>query len=229
MGTKNQVAQLIRALAAEQRVLVIGGLAVIAHGMSRATKDADIWLDPMESPECWGSALLQVTSRFQGVSVLGLPGWHRVSPAELPAEIDETGMVRLGGLDCPLDVFRRPNQFGEEEFEEVWQRAHPSEDGTRLPDPLDLLVSKAETERSRDLEDTFFLEALVRRQFGERLRTATPEEVRALFARYADHAVCEQALQNPHPEVRELALELLREFAEAGDPFARDLLRDRDS
>lgn len=31
-------------------VIVIGGLAVIAHGCTPPTKDADIWLDSMETP-----------------------------------------------------------------------------------------------------------------------------------------------------------------------------------
>lgn len=29
------------------RVLLLGGLAVIAHGLSRTTEDADVWLDSM--------------------------------------------------------------------------------------------------------------------------------------------------------------------------------------
>lgn len=32
-------------LTATHRVVVLGGLAVIAHGYSRHTKDADIWLE----------------------------------------------------------------------------------------------------------------------------------------------------------------------------------------
>ena len=37
------VQQFIDRLTPEARVLVIGGLAVIAHGYDRHTKDADIW------------------------------------------------------------------------------------------------------------------------------------------------------------------------------------------
>lgn len=40
-------------LTESHRVVVLGGLAVIVHGYSRHTHVADVWLDPMESPEVW--------------------------------------------------------------------------------------------------------------------------------------------------------------------------------
>lgn len=40
-------------VATRQRVVVLGGLAVIAHGLSRPTKDGDAWVDPLDSPEAW--------------------------------------------------------------------------------------------------------------------------------------------------------------------------------
>ena len=36
----------IRQLAQAHRVLTLGGVAVIAHGLDRNTHDGDIWLDP---------------------------------------------------------------------------------------------------------------------------------------------------------------------------------------
>jgi hypothetical protein len=33
----------VNRLAAESRVVVLGGLAVIAHGLSRHTQDVDVW------------------------------------------------------------------------------------------------------------------------------------------------------------------------------------------
>ena len=47
------VQELIDRLTVEHRVVIVGGVAVIAHGMSRHTKDADVWLDPMDSAEKW--------------------------------------------------------------------------------------------------------------------------------------------------------------------------------
>jgi hypothetical protein len=40
----------IRQLTRQHRVVVLGGLAVIAHGLSRSTYDGDVWLDPMTKP-----------------------------------------------------------------------------------------------------------------------------------------------------------------------------------
>ena len=40
----------IDSLTSRYRVVVLGGLAVIAHGYSRHTQDADIWLDTLTSP-----------------------------------------------------------------------------------------------------------------------------------------------------------------------------------
>ena len=54
MGTSTR--EFISALTERHRVIVIGGLAVIAHGFNRPTKDADVWLDPMETPEAWAEA-----------------------------------------------------------------------------------------------------------------------------------------------------------------------------
>lgn len=70
----------------------------------------------------------------------------------------------------------------------------------------------------------FFLEAKIRTDFGAKLTTATPEEAEAIFARYTDHAICERALANPNPAVRERARQLLVDLAESGDWFARDIL-----
>ena len=40
-----------RRLAASYRVVTLGGVAVITHGLSRNTHDLDVWLDPMEFPD----------------------------------------------------------------------------------------------------------------------------------------------------------------------------------
>lgn len=125
-------------------MLLIGGLAVIAHGLSRPTKDADVWLERFDSAE-----------------------------------------------QC------------------------------------DLMLTKFDTGRDQDLADITFLEQQVRSSLGSQLETAAPAEARALLDRYADHAVLARALRNPHEEVRAMALALVREFAEGGDPFAIDILRER--
>jgi hypothetical protein len=70
--------------------------------------------------------------------------------------------LRHSGFDRDIDVFRRPNELGVESFEEVWVRAvRVLEGGVRLPDPLDLHISKANTGREHDWKDQLFLETLV--------------------------------------------------------------------
>ena len=34
-----------------------------------------------------------------------LPGWRQVEGREIAAAAEDVGMVRVLGLDCPLDIF----------------------------------------------------------------------------------------------------------------------------
>lgn len=49
-------------------------------------------------------------------------------------------------------------------------------------------------------------------------------EARSLLDRFLDPEVLRFALDNPHAEVRDFALESLREFEAEGDPYSRDIL-----
>jgi len=228
MGAQNaELNAFLRHLSGECRVLLIGGVAVIAHGHSRSTKDADVWMEPLDSPEAWAEVLLQTCSAFPKTTLVALPGWHELEPDELPVVAEEVGMVRVLGLECPLDIFRRPNNFSEEEFEQVFSSASQSNDGTWLPHALDLILTKEDTGRSHDRMDITFLESKVRSEFGQRLASASLDEAKAILDRYMDHVVLTAALKNPQPEVQELALEHLRTLARDEDPFARNILRDR--
>jgi hypothetical protein len=225
MGTTTR--EFIAALTEEHDVVVIGGLAIIAHGFNRPTKDADVWLEPMASVEEWAKSLEKVCARFPGLSLHTLPGWREVSGSEIAVAAEEVGLVRVNGLDCPLDIFRRPNEFEAESFEEVRSRATRNADGTWLPDPLDLAISKNQTNRDQDFHDVNFLESIVRERWISRLPTANQTEARDLFDRYVDWRTCQAAMENPDPEIREMALGFLRELAAEGDPFSRDLLEGR--
>jgi len=222
MGTPTD--QFIRTLTSRHRVIVLGGLAVIAHGFNRPTKDADVWLEPMSSPEDWAAALNHVCGVIPGVSIHSLPGWQKVAAEDLARVINDTGIVRILGLDCPLDIFRRPNEFTEEAFDEVYDRATANNDGTRLPHPLDLIVTKLDTGRLQDFQDSQFLEDLVRKDYAGRLPHARVEEVKSMFNRFLDWKVCQIALANPDPAVHAFVLDTLSEMAEEGDPFAQALL-----
>lgn len=147
---------------------------------------------------------------------------------EIADAADEIGMVRILGLDCPLDVFCRPNEFPAESFDEVYQRGSIITDGTCLPDPLDLIVTKLNTGRAKDLDDSRHLETVIRERYRHLLPTASLEEVRYLFDRFLDWEVCAMALENPSQEVKDYAVECLREMAAEGDPFSLALLENRE-
>lgn len=214
-------------LTEDHRVLVIGGLAVIAHGYDRHTQDADVWLDPMSSAAEWARVVAGVAALVPSTTIHRLPGWSVVDPAELAEAVDESGMIRILGLDRPLDIFRCPNEFAEDAFEQVASRARKLTDGTLLVDPLDLIQSKLDTGRTRDQKDIAHLEHLVRADYQRRLPTATPAEARAMLDRYCEWQVLSAALTNPSQEVRDLATTCLRDFAAAGDPFSQAILAGR--
>lgn len=224
---EGRVQDFIRALAARRRVLVLGGHAVIHHGLSRETKDADVWLEPGSDAGVWAGLLAEICADFPEGYLWDLAARERVAPEHLPALIEDLGVVRVGGLNLPLDIFRRPNNLNEADFDAAWHEARTliDEKGLRVMDDVDLIVTKENTPREGDRQDITFLEGRIRGRLAPLLAQCPPEQARAIFARYADHVTCEAALKNPHPEVRALALETLREFAAAQNPFAREILQ----
>lgn len=222
-----QTNHFVRQLTRRHRVVVLGGLAVIAHGLSRSTYDGDVWLEPLGNSAEWAAMLEGACRDFGGLTLHRLPGWTRVEGAALAEAVEETGVIRIKGLDCPLDVFRKPNELEIEDFDGVCERAVPQTDGSLLPDPIDLIQSKQDTGRDKDRYDIQHLESLVRADYRRRLPTATLAAAAALLGRYSDWEVLQSALENPEPEVRELALSHLREFAAEGDPFSLAILEGR--
>jgi len=209
-------------------VVVLGGLAVIAHGLSRSTYDGDIWLEPLGSDVEWCAALEEACREYGGLTLHRLPGWVPVSAAELVEAVAETSMVRIHGLDCPLDVFRKPNEISIDDFDAICNRAEKRGDGTLLPHPLDLIQSKLDTGREKDFYDIQHLESLVRAEYKKRLPLANLEDAQEMLGRYSEWQVLVAALENPSDEVRELAMTHLREFAAAGDPFSQAILAGRE-
>lgn len=141
--------ELIRRLAGEFRVLTLGGIAVISHGFSRNTFDADIWVDPMDSAEKWAA---------------------RIAP----------------------------------------------------------FVYSGDTGRDKDLLDIAFLENKAEKEYLEKLTEATEEDATRMLARFLTPRVAEAALHHPAAAVVKLALRYLREMAEEGNPFAGDILKQRE-
>ncbi len=222
------VQRFVDELTTRHRVIVVGGLAVIGHGLSRPTKDVDLWLEPMPSIRDWAEAIEEVCRSVPGTTIHRLPGWVKVSGRDVVDAVEETGMVRIHGLRTPLDIFRAPNEFDAEFFDAVATRAKRNDDGTLLPEPLDLIQTKFNTGRDQDARDIGHLEGLVQSEYKERLPTATPEEAREMLGRYCEWQVLKAALTNPSAEVRDLATGYLHEFAEAGDPFSQAILAGRE-
>lgn len=213
------------ALAARHRVVLLGGMAIITHGLSRKTKDVDLWLEPLTSPVAWAEALKTCLGDFPDCYLWSLADRKLLAPDEIAEEIDEVGVLRVSGLDRDIDVFRSPNELGIESFESVWKRSVKElEGGVRLPDPVDLHISKANTGREHDWQDQLFLESLIKARFKERLPVCDLAEATSLLDRFLDPEALQYARDNPHPEVRALVLGYLREFEAEGDPYSRDIL-----
>jgi len=225
MGTS--VSEFLRLLTGEHRVMVLGGLAVIAHGLSRATKDADVWLEPMGSVDAWVGVLEAALARSsESLEFRCLPGWQTLAGEALRANVRETGIVRVLGLQMPLDVFRRPNQLLESDFDEIWSAAAAHDDGTRLPDPIHLLATKEETGRKHDFDDHFYLLLKARAQASALLMAADVAEAADVLARFFDYEVGRQGLAHPDAGVRGIVLKELERLAAAGDTLAAEVLKE---
>jgi hypothetical protein len=218
--------EFLTTLTKSRKAILIGGLAVIAHGLSRGTKDADIWLEPMASAEDWLQAIQDAICKYPApLTIHGLPGWQELQGSELVSNINDVGMIRVNGLPVPLDIFREPNGYEISQFESVWKNARVHTAGVRLPRAADLISTKEFTGRERDSGDWFFLLNKSRQEQGDALAKAgTAEEASSILADYFDYEICKRGLKNPHPEVRNIILEELQILATDGDPFAKEIL-----
>lgn len=225
MGNSITTAGLTRSLAAKQRVIMLGGLAVISHGHARPTYDADIWLDPNLSPGSWAEVASGLTDEYPILRFVAIGSWMDIPRGDLAEAIARDGVVRLMGANQPLDIFRDPNEIEMASFDEVWARAQPLEDGTRLPDVVDLLLSKQDTGRDKDMQDIAFLEAKAEREYLEKLPLADETTARQMLDRFLTPKVAEAALSHSSAAVRDLGMRFLHELADEGNPFAADILK----
>lgn len=218
-------AELTRHLASRHRVIVLGGLALIAHGHTRPTLDADVWLDPNLSIADWSLALLDLLGCDPRLCIVKIGTWEPVNDSDLPMAIEEDRVVRMIGAAQPLDIFREPNELDMTEFDEVWERATPLNDGSRIPDAVDLLITKQSTGRDKDALDIAFLESKIQRQYLRQLPGASGEEAIKMLERFLTPKVAGAAACHPTESVRALGRKFLVELAAEGDPFAGDILR----
>ena len=218
--------RLTASLAADHRVLTLDGLAVLAHGHTRPTYDADIWLDPTLPPEEWAGCLRVWMGGHPSLGAVEIGSWRTIDPCDLKEVIERDGVLRIMGAKQPLDIFRRPNELPVEEFDAVWERATPLEDGTRVPCTVDLLMTKQMTGRDKDMLDIQFLENKAEQEYLRELPVADLARATFLLSRFLTPKVAEAAARHAIPAVRELGLRYLRELAADGDPFAVDLLKE---
>ncbi len=217
-------AGLIELLAQRFRVVTLGGVAVISHGLSRNTYDADIWIDPAGTIEDWVSRVGPVIFYYPSARPVRIGTWSPIRETDLAMVIENDKVIRVIGMDRPLDIFRAPNELEISEFDDVWDRATTLDDGTRVPDVIDLLVTKQATGRDKDTQDISFLEAKAEREYLAKLPTACADEAAFMLARFLTPKVAEVGLHHPEASVRDLSLGYLKELAAEGDPFARDIL-----
>jgi hypothetical protein len=226
MEKKITANELIERFARRTRVLVLGGIAVISHGMSRNTCDVDVWVDPGEDAEAWARLVLAIIVEFPQVFPARLALWTPIAPSDLSEAIENDGMVRLMGLDRPLDLFRRPNKLDMDEFNEVWGRGKPLGDGTRLPDMIDVLVTKQSTGRQKEITDILFLESRIEAEYLDELPDASEKRAEEMLGRFLTPNVARAALAHPSFAIRQLGYAYLQELARDGDPYAAEYLRE---
>jgi hypothetical protein len=104
MGPEQTAAELTASLARRHRVLMLGGLAVIGHGLSRSTYDSDVWLDPSLSVDEWCAAVRTMTEGRVRLDIVSMGNWASVSEQDFSGVILRDGVVRIIGLRPQLAV-----------------------------------------------------------------------------------------------------------------------------
>lgn len=218
----NRIDSFVSTLALKHRVLMLGGMAVVKHGLPRYTKDLDIWLEPLSSAQEWSQALLDALAAFPEAKVTRLFPPRPIDAAELPEAIKEDRVIRIIGFETPLDVFREPNELENCPFDQAYNHAEDFDGNFKLLSAVELMATKENTGRQHDAVDIQFLQGRVRETWTKELLTCDVGTAERLLSRYMDHSVLEAALANPNPHVHALGRAHLRQFAEEGDPFAID-------
>jgi hypothetical protein len=146
------LARLFRTLNAhEVRYALFGGLAVGAHGLPRATKDVDLFLDP--SPDNIRAAVRALEELFADPALVEIT----------PEEMEEYGLIRYGPADYDF-VIDLTSRLGEAvRFADL--EATPLDFlGEQIPvvSPRALIRMKEAAGRPQDLLDV----ARLRERFG---------------------------------------------------------------
>lgn len=153
--TASPTSLLVRLADATVDFVVIGAIAVVAHGHIRTTRDLDItYATEPENLEALGRALVALDARLRGVAevVPFVPDGRTLRGAEL---------LTLETAAGSLDLLAAPP--GAPPYAELKARAEPIEIEGRpvlIAAIDDLLAMKRSAGRPRDLEDIEALEAI---------------------------------------------------------------------
>lgn len=96
MGTTLTAAELTFSLARHHRVLMIGGLAVIGHGLSRSTHDSDVWLDPELPVIDWCAAVRGLVAGKSGLAIVRMGDWAAVGEKDFPRTRKSSRIICAG-------------------------------------------------------------------------------------------------------------------------------------
>ena len=135
-----QISLLAAFLAAKVEYAVVGGVAVNAHGYSRATNDLDIFIRPTEE---------NARAAFNALLALGVP-LTGLEPFDLLGDQEN---VRFGPEHDHIDILA---SIGEMTFDKVWRnRVVTKVEGLSIPFicKADLIENKLQVGRQRDIAD----------------------------------------------------------------------------
>jgi hypothetical protein len=135
-----QISLLAAFAAAKVEYAVVGGVAVNAHGYTRATNDLDIFIRPTEK---------NARAAFQALLALGVP-LEGLEPSDL---LNDEENLRFGPEEEHIDILA---SIGEMKFDQVWRNRIETEvGGISIPfiSKMDLIENKRQVGRLRDLAD----------------------------------------------------------------------------
>ncbi len=210
MDSKSE--RLVRTLCKNNRVILLGGIAMLSHGFARFTRDVDIWLDPAGGVESWTKSLSSAASRFRKLKFVSARTKEKVNAGEIENLVEVEEMIRITGLDMDVDVFFRPNNLRAEDFDSVWERSSEKEKGLRVPDEIDLGLTKLGTERIQDRLDIEWLDAKIIPVLSKKLESCNLDEAEDVFNRITSLPLLASAMKNPNPVVRSLAAMLQKKI-----------------
>ncbi len=135
-----QISLLAAFLAGHVDYVVVGGVAVNAHGYIRATNDLDLFIRPTED---------NARAAFEALCGLGVP----LDGYDASDLLDDEENLRFGPQEDHVDILA---SIGEMRFDQVWRNRLEKEiAGLLVPfiSKADLIENKRQTGRLRDLAD----------------------------------------------------------------------------